>query len=88
MIAYDLRGHGYASNAPKVEAMQRYVDDLALLLDQLNIRKARIGGLSLGGAIAQMFALQYPDRARTFIPPRFIFTFSVWQLPSAESGGT
>ena len=62
VIAYDLRGHGYASNAPRVEAMQSYVDDLALLLEQLNIRKARIGGLSLGGAIAQMFALQHPDQ--------------------------
>jgi len=62
VIAYDLRGHGYASNAPKVESMQRYVDDLVLLLDQLNIRQARIAGLSLGGAIAQMLALQHPER--------------------------
>ena len=62
VIAYDLRGHGYASNAPKVETMRRYVDDLALLLDHLNIRRARIAGLSLGGAIAQMFALQHPQR--------------------------
>jgi len=62
VIAYDLRGHGYASNAPKVEAMQTYVDDLARLLDELNLRKVRIGGLSLGGCVAQMFALQHPDR--------------------------
>ena len=62
LIAYDLRGHGYASNAPKIEAMQTYVDDLARLLDILNLRKVRIAGLSLGGAIAQMFALQYPER--------------------------
>ena len=61
-IAYDLRGHGYASNAPKIEAMQTYVDDLARLLDELNLRKVRLAGLSLGGAIAQMFALQYPER--------------------------
>ena len=62
VIAYDLRGHGYASNAPKIEAMQTYVDDLARLLDELNLRKVRIAGLSLGGAIAQMFALQHPER--------------------------
>ncbi len=62
VIAYDLRGHGYASNAPKIEAMQTYVDDLARLLDELNLRKVRLAGLSLGGAIAQMFALQHPDR--------------------------
>jgi len=62
LIAYDLRGHGYASNAPKVEAMQTYVDDLARLLDELNLRNVRLAGLSLGGAIAQMFTLQHPDR--------------------------
>jgi 3-oxoadipate enol-lactonase len=62
VIAYDLRGHGYASNAPKVEAMQTYVDDLARLLDELNLRKVRIGGLSLGGCVAQMLAVQHPDR--------------------------
>jgi 3-oxoadipate enol-lactonase len=62
VIAYDLRGHGYASNAPKLEAMQTYVDDLARLLDVLNLRKVRLAGLSLGGAIVQMFALQNPGR--------------------------
>jgi 3-oxoadipate enol-lactonase len=62
LIAYDLRGHGYASNASKIEAMQTYVDDLARLLDELNLRKVRLAGLSLGGAIAQIFALQYRDR--------------------------
>lgn len=62
LIAYDLRGHGYASNAPKIETMQTYVDDLSGLLDVLNLRKVRLAGLSLGGAIAQMFALQHPER--------------------------
>jgi 3-oxoadipate enol-lactonase len=62
LIAYDLRGHGYASNAPKIEAMQAYVDDLLRLLDALHLRKPRLAGLSLGGAIALMFALQHPER--------------------------
>jgi 3-oxoadipate enol-lactonase len=62
VFAYDLRGHGYASNAPKIETMQTYVDDLARLMDELNLRKVRLAGLSLGGAIAQMFALQHPER--------------------------
>jgi 3-oxoadipate enol-lactonase len=62
VIAYDMRGHGYASNAPKIEAMQTYVDDLVRLLDELNLCNVRIAGLSLGGCIAQMFALQHSDR--------------------------
>lgn len=62
LIAYDLRGHGYASNAPRADSMQTYVDDLLRLLDELNLRVVRLAGLSLGGAIAQMFALQHADR--------------------------
>jgi len=62
VIAYDLRGHGYASNAPRLESMGQLANDLALLMDELGVKKARIAGHSLGGAVAQAFALQNPER--------------------------
>lgn len=37
--------------------------DLALLLDELGIAKAHVVGASMGGMIAQTFAIRYPDRA-------------------------
>jgi pimeloyl-ACP methyl ester carboxylesterase len=38
------------------------------LLDKLNVDKAHIVGLSMGGGIAINFALQYPDRVQTLTP--------------------
>jgi pimeloyl-ACP methyl ester carboxylesterase len=42
-------------------------DDLAALLDALNIQKAHILGYSMGGMIAQEFALKYPNRVDKLI---------------------
>jgi 3-oxoadipate enol-lactonase len=61
VIAYDLRGHGYAAGAPKPFSLQLFADDLVELLDVLRIPVAHVAGLSLGGSIAQRFALNAPD---------------------------
>eukprot|EP00992_Anisonema_acinus_P003141 TRINITY_DN12459_c0_g1_i1.p1 TRINITY_DN12459_c0_g1~~TRINITY_DN12459_c0_g1_i1.p1 ORF type:complete len:303 (-),score=41.21 TRINITY_DN12459_c0_g1_i1:36-944(-) len=39
--------------------------DAVALLDQLEIRAAHIAGSSMGGMIAQIIALEYPDRVRS-----------------------
>ncbi|MDR3748897.1 MAG: alpha/beta fold hydrolase [Acidobacteriota bacterium] len=62
LIAYDLHGHGYASNSPKIESIQQLVDDLVRLMDELNLKSARIAGHSLGGRVAQQMALRHPER--------------------------
>jgi pimeloyl-ACP methyl ester carboxylesterase len=41
--------------------------DAAKLLDHLNIERAHIMGASMGGMIAQTFAIQYPHRTKTLI---------------------
>jgi 3-oxoadipate enol-lactonase len=64
VIAYDLRGHGRASEAPHVRGLQHFADDLHSLLDQLAVDGAHLVGLSLGGAIAQVYALSRPERVR------------------------
>ena len=42
--------------------MALFADDLAGLMDALKLEKANILGFSMGGAIAQAFALAYPHR--------------------------
>jgi 3-oxoadipate enol-lactonase len=57
-IAYDVRGHGLSS-APAGEenyTLDILVADLHCLLEYLEIKKAYIGGLSMGGAIALGYA--------------------------------
>ena len=65
VIAYDIRGFGHASAAPPPSSITQVADDLNRLLCQLNIPKADIYGISYGGVIAQVFALNHPSLTRS-----------------------
>jgi pimeloyl-ACP methyl ester carboxylesterase len=66
-LRYDLRGHGQSSKPPGPYTLHDYVDDLAALLDQQGVAATHLVGFSLGGIIAQGFALQYPDRVSKLV---------------------
>lgn len=86
VIAYDVRGHGRAAGAPKPFTVPVFAADLAALMDRLNIRQAHIYGMSMGGAIAQQFAISHPERVHSLA---LIATFSHAQpafLVRGESG--
>ena len=60
VLRFDTRGHGQ-SGAPAGEyTLEELADDAKGLLDALQIRKTHWVGLSMGGMIAQAFALKYP----------------------------
>ncbi|MEZ5810123.1 MAG: 3-oxoadipate enol-lactonase [Rhizobiaceae bacterium] len=61
VIRYDKRGHGLSEAPPQPYAMTDHVGDLAALLDHLDVRRAAIVGLSVGGMIAQGIAALRPD---------------------------
>lgn len=59
VVRYDVRGFGRSSPADVEHAAH---EDLLALLDHLEIERAHIVGLSLGGRIGVDFALAHPDR--------------------------
>ncbi len=65
-IRYDVRGFGKSSFAgepkPHIAAA-----DLKALLDHLEIEKAHLVGLSMGGNIALSFAQTYPERVAKLV---------------------
>jgi 3-oxoadipate enol-lactonase len=67
VITFDNRGSGRTSSPDKPYSIAGMADDLAALLDALNITKAHILGWSMGGYIAQEFALKYPARVNKLI---------------------
>ena len=61
-LRWDTRGHGGSEVVPTPATVDDLADDLAGLLDALDIEKAHVAGLSLGGMTGQAFALRHPDR--------------------------
>jgi pimeloyl-ACP methyl ester carboxylesterase len=64
IVRYDLRGHGQSEKAPGPYSVEDFAGDLRALLDQLGIERAHVAGHSLGGLVAQSFALDHPGRLR------------------------
>ena len=60
---FDLRGFG--RSLPRTEEPFGHADDLLSLLDALDIEKADLVGVSMGGGVAINFALGRPDRIRS-----------------------
>jgi pimeloyl-ACP methyl ester carboxylesterase len=64
-IAADNRGYGGADKSVKIDATRGcgdLSDDLAALMDTLNIEKAHVVGHSLGGSVLWRFLSDYPER--------------------------
>ena len=67
VIAFDNRGVG-RSDKPNISyTMAMMAGDIAGLLDIIGIDAAHIFGISMGGMIAQHFALNYPQRVISLI---------------------
>jgi len=69
LVLWEPRGHARSDSPgdPVRYSFQRWARDLEAVLDHLGIRKAHVGGLSLGAGIATRFALRFPLRVRSLI---------------------
>jgi pimeloyl-ACP methyl ester carboxylesterase len=67
IIAPDLRGFGDSDASPDVSTMNSLATDVAALMDHLEIPRATIGGLSMGGYVALAFYKQFPSRVRALV---------------------
>jgi len=67
IVCYDKRGHGLSSCPPAPYRLDDHVADLAALLDRLEISRAVVVGLSVGGMIAQGLAAARPDLVRSLV---------------------
>ena len=68
VISFDPIGIGKSKINEKITvSIGGIADDVAQILDELNIEKASILGTSFGGFVAQEFALRHPERLQKLI---------------------
>jgi len=67
VITPDSRGLGKSDKPKTGYSLSRLSDDVADLMDHLGIKKAFIVGNSLGGAVAEKFAVQHSDRVQATV---------------------
>jgi 3-oxoadipate enol-lactonase len=66
-IAMDLRGHGKTSKPQTPYSIELFSKDLQAFCNALGIQTCDVVGFSLGGAVAQQFALDHPERVRSLV---------------------
>ena len=67
VITPDLRGLGETTATDEPATMSEMADDLAALLDELDIERVALGGLSMGGYVSFAFYRRYPLRVRALV---------------------
>jgi 3-oxoadipate enol-lactonase len=84
VLALDLRGFGQSTVTPGTVTMQQMADDIAALLDGLQISEpVTFCGLSMGGYVAWQFALRHASRLRRLI---LCDTRAIADTPEAAEG--
>ncbi|MGC9127832.1 MAG: alpha/beta hydrolase [Acidithiobacillus sp.] len=86
-LRFDYRGVGESDGAFAELTLSRYLEDLALVLDFLQDRPVLLVGSSLGGWVAALAGVRWPQRIRALllIAPAFNFIPLLFAaLPAAE----
>ncbi|HJR07575.1 MAG TPA: alpha/beta fold hydrolase [Pyrinomonadaceae bacterium] len=66
-IPVDLRGHGETTATDAPATMEEMAEDVAALLDELQLPRIVLGGLSMGGYVALAFYRLFPARVSALI---------------------
>jgi 3-oxoadipate enol-lactonase len=67
VIAPDLRGHGGTTVTSDPSTMEEMAEDVVALLDDLNVSRAVVCGLSMGGYVALALYRAHPSRVRALV---------------------
>ena len=69
LIIWDMRGHGHTDypNNLSLYSEEETIEDMRAILDKLQINKANIGGMSLGGYMSLAFYYKYPKMVDSLI---------------------
>jgi 3-oxoadipate enol-lactonase len=68
LIRFDARGHGRSEVPPGPYAIDDFGRDVVELLDHLDVERASVAGISLGGMTALWLGINAPERVEKLVP--------------------
>jgi pimeloyl-ACP methyl ester carboxylesterase len=85
VIAVDLQGHGHTADIDRPLTMEAMADDVAALLNYLQIAKADVMGYSMGGGVALRLAVRHPGVVNRVVLVSTAFSRDGW-YPEIQAG--
>jgi pimeloyl-ACP methyl ester carboxylesterase len=67
VIAFDLRGHGESDKPRGAYRIAEFFEDYRAIFDALDLRDFMLVGCSVGGIVAQLYALEYGARLQGLV---------------------
>ena len=87
VLRVDLRGHGRSEVAPAPYSLAAFAEDVYALLRELRLAPAHVVGLSLGGMVAQVLALDHPEAVRSLVLADTVSTLPAEARPAMIERG-
>ena len=78
VIAVDLRAHGRTADIDRPLSYEAMADDIAGLMNFMNITQADVMGYSLGGGVALQFTIRHPAMVRRLVVVSTVFERNGW----------
>ncbi len=77
-IAVETKGHGRTADIKRDFSSENLADDVAALLDYLQIPSADLIGYSMGGGVAMQCAIRHPEKVRKVVSISAAFRQDGW----------
>jgi 3-oxoadipate enol-lactonase len=81
VIAVDCRGHGASDHVDGPYTVELMADDLAAVMEAAGWTRAVLAGCSMGGCVAQAFAVHHPQRTAGLV----LIDTTAWYGPTAPA---
>jgi pimeloyl-ACP methyl ester carboxylesterase len=78
VIAIEMQGHGRTADIERDFTHENLADDVAALLDHLEIPSADLIGYSMGGGVALQCAIRHPEKVRKVVSISAVFRHDGW----------
>ncbi len=78
VIAVEMQGHGRTADIERGFSYEHLADDVAALLDYLEIPKADLIGYSMGGGVAMQCAICHAEKVRKVVSISAVFRYDGW----------